>query len=495
MSSDEGLNAYGTATWGQFFLYQGFNERLGWMHTTSQSDAVDRFLETIVHQDEGLYYRYGGALKPIAISHVTLSFRQPDGTLGQKTFVVYKTHVGPIVARAPDLRWVAEAMMFDPVAALEQSFLQTKARSWTEYGQAMALRANSSNNTVYADADGNIAYLHPQFIPRRDDRFDYGEPVNGADPAADWRGLHALTELPRLFNPSTGWIQNTNDAPYTAAGAASPRQADFPRYMGSGENMRGVHAVQLLSGKHDFTLETLRDAAFDTHLPGFDLLLPRLMDAYDAEDLGDPYKTELAAQVALLRDWDRRWAADSAATSLAVYWGEALWRMAGKAPTGGLASDYDAVLAGVAPDQMMTALAQASDKLTADFGTWQTPWGRINRFQRLTDELVAQPSDAAPSIAVPFTSAHWGSLAAIDGAPHPGLARRYGDRGNAFVAVVEFGPRVRALAVIPGGESGDPASRHFNDQGPRFATGNLREVYFYPDQLTGHIERTYHPGG
>jgi acyl-homoserine-lactone acylase len=95
---------------------------------------------------------------------------------------------------------------------------------------------------------------------------------------------------------------------------------------------------------------------------------------------------------------------------------------------------------------------------------------------------------------VAFSSGRWGSLASFGAAPRNGTRRWYGTGGNSFVAVVEFGPRVRARAVTAGGESGDPRSRHFNDQAVRYATGNLREIYFYPDQLSGHVERVYRPG-
>ena len=78
--------------------------------------------------------------------------------------------------------------------------------------------------------------------------------------------------------------------------------------------------------------------------------------------------------------------------------------------------------------------------------------------------------------------------------PYPGTKKWYGTSGNSFVAVVEFGDSVRARAITAGGERGDPASKHFNDQAPRYSTGGLREVYFYPSQLEGHSERTYHPG-
>jgi acyl-homoserine-lactone acylase len=95
---------------------------------------------------------------------------------------------------------------------------------------------------------------------------------------------------------------------------------------------------------------------------------------------------------------------------------------------------------------------------------------------------------------VPFTSAEWGSLAAFEARRFPGTKRYYGTDGNSFVAVVEFGPRLRAWAVTAGGESGHPDSPHFNDQAERYASGNLRPVYFYQADLAGHIERTYHPG-
>jgi len=522
MTSDQGLNAYGAATWGQFFLYQGFNAHLGWMHTSTTSNAVDQYLETIVrvkiarrqkafshskiidqaiqnlqtslHSDEKFYYRYGGALRPVRSSFVTIQYRMLDGGYALRIFKIYKTHHGPVVAKTADGRWVAESMMFKPVAALEQGFGLIKAKNYAAYMKVMEFKANTSNNTVYADADGNIAYLHPQFIPRRDDRFDYEQPVDGSDPATDWKGVHALNEAPHLKNPKVGWIQNTNNGPYSAAGPDSPKAADYPRYMDEeGQNMRGLHAIALLTDRHDFTLDGLRAAAFDPSMPGFKILIPALLKAYDETPDADPVKAALAEQVSALRGWDERWGVDSIPTALAVYWGEALWK-AGDRKLGARVADYDDILAHTTDAQKLAALEAASAKLTADFGTWRTPWGEINRFQRRTDDLRQQYSDSAPSLPVGFTWSQWGSLASISGRKTPELKRRYGDNGNSFVAMIDFGPRIHAIAVTAGGESGDPASKHFDDEATRYTTGNLREVYFYPDQLKGHTERTYHPG-
>ena len=495
MSSDDGLNAYGAATWGQFFLYQGFNEHLGWMHTSSHADAVDRFLETVVRKDGALFTRFGNTLLPVAASTVTLSYKTPGGGLATKNFTIYKTHHGPVVGKTADGRWVSEAMMFEPVAALEQSYGLTKAHDYPSYMQIMALKANTSNNTIYADSDGHIAYLHPQFIPKRDDSFDYTQPVDGADPRTDWHGLHALDEAPHLLDPSTGWIENTNNWPYSASGPASPLQKNYPRYMDTaGENMRGLHAISLLEGKHDFTLASLVAAAYDSDQPGFKILIPHLLDAYDHAAPADPLKQRLSAQIALLRQWDRRWSAASIATTLAVYWGEALWQATGQPPHASSVATYDAVLAHASPAQMLAALASASDRLAKDFGTWRMPWGSVNRFQRITDDLVPCFSDAAPSLPVGFTSAQWGSLASITGPQDTGQKKRYGNSGNSFVAAVEFGPRIKAVAITAGGESGHYHSPHFTDQAERYTTGALRPVYFYPDEIKGHTERTYQPG-
>ena len=494
VSSDEGLNAYGAVTWGQFFVYQGFNERLGWMHTSSGADVVDEFLETVTDKEGRFTYRYGNEDRPIIASSVTVPYLLSNGTMASRVFTVYKTHRGPVVREA-DGRWVSIALMHKPVEALSQSYLRTKARDYDAFRKVMELKANSSNNTIYADADGNIGYFHPQFIPKRDDRFDYTRPVDGSDPATDWKGVHEIDEAPLVKNPGTGWIMNTNNWPYSAAGPNSPKRESFPRYMDdAGENPRGIHATLVLKDRKDFTIGSLINAAYDPYLPAFAQIVPPLIDAYEREPSSSPLKTKLAAQIQALRGWDYKWSARSVPTSLAVFWGEELWARSAAEAGRADASVYDYMATGTSAEQKLAALAVASDRLTADFGTWRTPWGDINRFQRLTGDIVQPFNDARPSIPVPFTSAQWGSLASFGARRWPGTKKYYGTSGNSFVAVVEFGKRVRARAVSAGGESGDPSSKHFNDQAVRYSTGNLREVYFYPDQLKGHVQRRYRPG-
>ncbi len=490
MVSREGLNAYGAATWGQLFIYQGFNDRAGWMHTTSGIDVIDEYLETITKTPAGCTYKYGNESLPVVTSRLTVPYRTSTG-LAEKIFTIFRTHHGPIVRSVND-KWVAVRLMDEPVKALSQSYLRTKARSYKAYVETMEIKTNSSNNTIYADADGNIAYFHGNFLPRRDPNFDWTKPVDGANPATEWGPLHALNELPSLYNPATGWLYNTNNSPWSAAGPASRKQQDFPAYVERGtENPRGLHALRVLTGVTDFTVDSLLAAAYDSYLPWFEKPIPALLKAWDNTPASDPLKAKLAAQIAQIKTWDLRWSTMSVPTSLAVFWGDEVRR---RAPGGAVDLALAEFAAKAPAPLLLEALSDASDKLAADFGKWQTAWGDINRFQRLTGDIVHPFDDKGASIPVGFTSANWGSLASYGARPYPNTKKWYGTNGNSFVAVVEFGKRVRARAITAGGESGQVGSPHFNDQAVRYSTGNLREVYFHPDQIKAHTERRYRPG-
>lgn len=493
MVSDEGLNAYGAATWGQFFIYQGFNDRVGWMHTSSGVDAVDEYIEEIEKKGNRYFYRYGAEQRPVAARVISVPYKVGKG-MAVKKFTVYSTGHGPVVRQSGG-KWISIKLMQSPVKQLEQSFLRTKARDYKTYLKTMELYANSSNNTIFADAQGDIAYFHGNFIPKRDTRFDFTKPVDGSNPATDWHGTLTVNEAPHLLNPKSGWLYNSNDAPWMAAGPSSPKKQDYPAYVEQGgESARGLHAVRVLENRTTFTLDSLQGAAFDSYLTWFARPIPALTRAWDELPDSNPLKAKLTEQINTLRGWDVRWAVDSIPTSLAVYWGQEIerrargWALKNKMPI------YEYVASKVPGSVLLDALAAASDRLTSDFGTWKIAWGNINRFQRLDDNIVPHFSDSEPSIPVGFTSAIWGSLASFGARPYPNTKKWYGTSGNSFVAVVEFGERVRARAVTAGGESGHPESRHFNDEAERYSTGNLRDVYFYRTDVEAHAEREYRPG-
>ncbi|WP_309601558.1 penicillin acylase family protein [Sphingomonas sp.] len=497
VTSGEGLNVYGAVTWGQFFVYQGFNARAGWMHTTSGLDNRDEYAETFAKLPNGkLGYRFGGDLRPVAVKPVTIRIRAADGGYSNRAFSVMKTMHGPII-RSGNGKFIAFAILDDPAHALEQSFKRTKAGNLDEFMRASALRANSSNNTLFADSSGNIAYLHPQFVPLRDDRFDYRGVVSGGDPRTLWRGLTASEGLPNIVNPKSGFVFNSNDAPWSAAGTGSLDPAKFPRYMDQyGANARTDHALRLLDGAGKFTTRSLNAAAYDRDNPGFDRILPGLIATYDGLRADHPRRASLAEPIAMLRAWDRRWSADSAALTLGVHWGEAIWdEVMGKdRPSNAYEIAYARIIA-ASPERKLAALEQALAALRGLYGTWQLPWGEINRFQRNDGAITQTFDDKKPSLAVPFPSARWGSLAAFEATTYPGTAKRYGTKGNSFIAVVEFtsqGPR--AFAVTAGGVNGDPNSPHFLDQAQDYAAGRLNPIPFTDAEVARAAVETYRPG-
>jgi acyl-homoserine-lactone acylase len=494
MSSDEGLDAYGAATWGQFFLYQGFNPHIGWMHTSSGVDNVDEFAEKVEKRGNGYCYWYGRTCRPLQARPITIRYRTPDGRLASRSFTALMTHRRPIVA-AENGRWIAFAMMDRPVEALQQSYLRTKATDLASFMRISNLKANSSNNTVFADDKGNIAVLAPQFMPRRDNRFDYTKPVDGSNPAADWHGLHRPTELPNTIDPPNGWVFNSNDWLYSAAGANSPRPANFPAYLDTaGESYRTIHATRLLTQPGRWSLDRLQTAAFDSAQPSFEVLVPMLVSAWRALPASDPRKARLAEPIAALGAWDKRWGIASVPNTLAQFWGDELVKAATSREWNDHANMFRHMEA-LSPAEKIQTFAAGLDRLERDFGGWRVPWGEVNRFQRISPAIEGVFDDSKPSIPVGFTSNKWGSLASFGASQKPGTKRWYGTNGNSFVAVVEFTPHgPRARAVTAGGESGHPSSPHFADEAVRYATGNLREVYFTPAELKGHTERVYRPG-
>lgn len=499
MVSEQGLNAYGAVTWGQFFIYQGFNQNCGWMHTSSNADSMDEYLETIEKKNGGLYYKYGQKLRPVVVQKVSLPYKDGSKIL-RREFTVYRTHHGPVVGQKSETQWVAVRMMNEPLHALQQSYLRTKASGYASFQEVMRLNGNATNNTVFADSKGNTAYWHGNFMPKRDPKFDWNQPVDGSNPATEWQGFHPVSELVQVHNPASGFIQNCNSTPFTVSGPSSPAKAKYPAYMApDAENYRGLNAVRVLSAKSAFTLDTLIAAADDPHLTAFDDLIPSLLKDYQPTSVEKVEKPDLTEALTLLRTWNRGYSKTSVAQTVAIYWAERLLAKArARMPAAQPQLDYIAFVraaaANTSPAEKVAALTEALDDLTRDFGTWKMPWGDVNRYQRLTGHVVETYDDRQPSIPVAFTSSAWGSLASFKAQTYPGTKKRYGDVGNSFVAVVDFGPRIVARSVVTGGQSSRPGTPHFTDQAELYCNGRFKDVRFYPEDVKAHAEKTYHPG-
>jgi acyl-homoserine lactone acylase PvdQ len=494
INSEEGLRIYGAVTWGQFFIYQGFNDYCGWMHTSNNIDVADTYVEKIVSKGNDLFYEFDGKLEPIIQKKMVIKFLE-DGKLKQRDFNTYFTKHGPVMAKR-DGKWISLTSYNRSAKSLEQSWIRTKAKGLEDYKKAMDLLANTSNNTVFADKDGNIAYWHGNHIPKRDLKFDWTKPVDGSTSATNYLGLHSVEEGVHVYNPKNGWLQNCNSTPFSSAGIYSPTKSNYPSYMApDGENFRGVNAVRVLNKEHQFTIDKIIETGYDTYLPAFEVLIPPLLNAYQAK--ADKYPN-LKEPIEILKKWDYRSGEKSIATTLAIELAQKLSRDimqvyidAGEKDQVEKTQEFAKT---ASADKLLSTLTETLTELEGKFGKWQMPWGDVNRFQRLTGNVNEIYDDNKESLPVGFASALWGQLPSFNSRPMLGTNKRYGVSGNSFVCAVEFGEKIKAKSILAGGVSGNVNSAHFTDQAEAYTQGKFKDVLFYKEDVLKHVEKRYHPG-
>ncbi len=496
--SEEGLNVYGAVTWGQFFVYQGFNEHCGWMHTSSNVDVADMYAEKVTFKNDKFYYEYEGKQKKVTQKQISVKYKT-DGGMQVKNITAYYTQHGPVMAKRNG-QWISVKGNNRSLTSLVQSWQRTKATGYNDYRKTMELRSNTSNNTVFADDKGNIAYWHGNFVPIRDASINWSKPVDGSTKATEWQGIHPLSEIVQVHNPATGWIQNCNSTPFTVSGTSSPVKEKYPAYMApDGENFRGINAARILDKATGLTIDNLVAIGYDKTLAAFEVLLPALINAYEKSIAsGDSTFTSLKDPIVVLKKWNYRVAENSVATTLAVEWAQKIDPLMQKVYVEQGENDQVQNIKQFAstttPSLLLYPLMHAVDELKVRFGKWQVPWGELNRFQRLSGGLEVKYDDYQPSMPVAFASSTWGMLPAYNSKYFQGTNLRYGVGGNSFVCAVEFGKTVKAKSLLAGGESGDVRSKHFSNQLEMYTKGKFKNVLFYKEDVIKNAERTYHPG-
>lgn len=495
--SEQGLDAYGAVTWGQFFIYQGFNPYCGWMHTSSNVDVADEYAEKITKKGNAFYYTYDNRLLPVKEKKITLRYKAGD-SVQTKIVTAYFTGHGPVMAKR-DNKWIAVKSYNRSLNGLMQCWLRTKAKGFADFKKTMDMRGNTSNNTVFADNKGNIAYWHGDFVPKRDKKLNWGKTMDGTTSATEWKGIHTVDEIVHVYNPATGWIQNCNSTPFTVSGSSSPDKRNYPAYMApDGENFRGVNAARVLSNEKSFTIDKVIAAGYDRKLSAFELLIPALVSAFEKKVAADSIYQQIAEPVQVLKKWDYTVAENSVATTLAVEWAEKLSATLRRIYIDEGWDDQVSLVkkfaATATEDELLPPLLAVVNELTSKFGKWNVAWGEINRYQRISGDINQTYNDAATSLPVGFASSAWGMLPSYSSRYYPGTVKRYGASGNSFICAVEFGKKIKAKSLLAGGESGDPSSPHFNDQLEMYTQGKFKDVLFYKEDVLKHAEKTYHPG-
>ncbi|HEV2386425.1 MAG TPA: penicillin acylase family protein [Candidatus Acidoferrales bacterium] len=482
LDSRQGLHVSGFAMLGYPYIWSGFTPDHGWSHTNNYAYTVALYAELFDDPAHPLEYRYGPTHRAAVQWTEQIPVLTASGVV-QVPVTFRKTHHGPILAVRDSRPLAARIAGYDRLGRLEECIAMAKARNLKQFQAALARRALIGSNTIYADRQGNIYYVHGDLIPRHNPEIDWTRPVDGSDPKTEWQGYHAFADLPQMTDPKSGYLQNSNSTPFLMTGADNHDPDKYPSYMApEPETLRADRARQILGGAAKFTFDQWTRAVPDTMLLAADHDLPSFFGAYEQLQATDSrWAAELAPLVAEWKKWDHVAALDSVPTTIFVLWEERLTALRKQEPP---LADLDVV-----------ALEQVKTALERDFGAWRVPWGQINRLQRVHTSGTLEPfSDARPSLPVPAAPSVLGSLFAFNTRTPPGQKLRYGVSGNSYVAVVEFGKRVQARSIVTFGQSADPRSPHFFDQAPLYAAKQFKPAWFYRKEVAAHSSRPYHPG-
>ncbi len=477
LHSDAGWDISGASFFGSPFPTLGHNATLGWSHTVNAPDVLDLWTESFDNPSDPLAYRYAGGWRHAVSWSETLRVKTASG-LNERRFTFRKTHHGPIVAVRDGKPLALRFARFRQGGALDEWYEMSHARNLAEFRKALSRTAIPMFNVVYADRDGNIFYLYNGAIPRRSEKFDWSQPVDGANPDTEWHGYHSLDDLPQVLNPASGFVHNCNSTPFLTTVGANPDPALFPKYMvGEADTPRAEISRRILWNHAPFTFDDWARAGFNTYVLEAETEIPRIGAAYAELQKSDPARAaKLAAPMAALANWDHVSTVDSVPMTVFTLW---YWR---QYQNPSLRS------------QPLESLEAVLDGLEKQWGTWQVKWGDVNRLERRQSGGSEPFSDSAESLPVAGAPGPEGIVFNFYARPQAGQKRLYGVAGHSFVSIVDFGPRPQARSILVFGENSDPSSPHYFDQSRLYAQEKYKPAWFSLADIQAHAERTYHPG-
>ena len=465
VESGEGWHFTGANFPGSPFPFLGHNEDLGWTNTVNRPDMIDVY--RLEMDESGTRYRLDGKWRDLESKTVTLPVKVGPLVLPVRR-TVYRSVHGPVIIN-DDGAFAIRYGGIDNIDQLDAYYRLNKAKTLGEWQAQLARMAIPSTNFVYADKAGNIAYVYNAAIPDRAKGYDWRGVLPGDDGRAIWKGPVNYSALPKLINPSSGWLYNSNNEPFTAAGAGSDLARDsVPPEMGIElkQTNRSRRAWKLLSATPVIGRAALEAIKYDTayERAGY---VGDLWDALEKLDL--PGKGDLAKARALLLKWDYTADNKGRADALALL----------------MIKDF------MSAEYQNKPLPDVREKLEWAVGHLKQHFGRID--PPMADVLRLRQGQGASRVDLPMDGGSDTLRASTtwDVEEDGRLSVKHGD---SFILFVEWAPgkRVQSESIQPfGAATTRPQSPHHTDQAPLFVARKLKPVHFWREDVLANARRRY----
>ena len=465
-----GFSSYGISLVGMPSMTMAFNAYLGWAHTVNPIDASDRYELTL--QDDG--YILDGKVLPFEKKEASLKVLQSDGSfMDQKIEFKYSKH-GPVVGQNEDHAYAVRIAGMENAQIFQQYHLMAGAKSFQEFEAALKMLQNPMFNVIYADREGNIFYLFNGNIPvRAEGDFNFWKgTIDGTVSNYIWDSIHPYKDLPRVLNPSSGFVQNCNDAPWTCTDPPVLNSEDYPAYFSSrGTFLRPQRAVNMVSHTSSISFQDLIDIKHNTGMEAADRFLDDLLLA--VEKFPDSICLEAAD---VLRAWDRKTETESKGAVLFASWWNRVtpslfaepWNPKDPFNTPkGLGNEEKAV----------ELLAKTASDLLTRQGSLDISWGELYRL-RIND--IDLPANGGPGDYGIFRTLYF-----VEDSDHKNRAIA----GETFVAVVEFGEKVNANVLLGYGNATQPGNPHMGDQLGMLSEKKMRPALLTKEQILPFLEK------
>ncbi len=491
LHSEEGLNFSGTARYGFPFPYIGHNDYLGWSYTDNDIDIGDLYKETFDNQSNPLSYKYGNEYKTAVEWKEKIKVKKGNG-MEVREITFRKTHHGPIVSEYEKKPIAVRLSKLGDGGWYDQWYAMLKAKSFSEFKTILKNINVPYMNIIYADMKGNIFYCYYGAVPKRSSKFNWRQPVDGSNPETEWNKYHSFEELPQVLNPSSGFIQNCNSSPFLTTTTGNPEPGNFPQYMVGyldSDNPRSKVSKEILTETEKFSFESWQKAATDTRVYSARSYKEKIIAEYENLNSVDVQRAEkIIDLINELKSWNCISSKESVAMTLYV-----MSAMSYITSQDYKNYNYQISVPGI------QRLEVVKNYLEKKWGTWKVAWGEINRTQRVSwdgkepfdDKKLSYPIAGGPGNVGIVFNFYWTAEDFRIDKPRENK-RRYGTMGNSYVAVVEFGQKIKAKSIVYYGQSGEPGSPNYFDQAKLYSEGKFKPAWFYPDEIIKHSKPPYH---